>query len=102
MSNQISEEWFNPSAFALSVNSYGNLGRNTLWSAPVYTSDLSLFKNFPVQEGVNLSFRMECFNVFNIQNYAPPDSLVGDPAEGRVTSNRTSPRQIQLALKLTI
>jgi len=50
---------------------------------------------------LNLSFRAEFFNIFNIQNYAAPDSLVGDPAEGRVTSNVTAPRQIQLALRLT-
>ena len=101
VSNRTSEEWFNPSAFAAPVNSYGNLGRNTLWSAPVYDVDASVFKNFPVREGMNLSFRMEFFNLLNIQNYAAPDSLVGDPGEGRVTSNVTSPRQIQLALKLT-
>jgi hypothetical protein len=96
-----SEEWFNPAAFAVPVNNYGDFGRNNMWSAPVYNADFSLFKNFPVREGMNLSFRLECFNFFNIQNYAAPDSLVGDPAEGRVTSNVTSPRQIQLALKLT-
>lgn len=101
VAKRTSEEWFNPDAFAVPVNSYGNLGRNTLWSSPVYDTDLSLFKNFPVREGINLSFRAECFNFFNIQNYAAPDALVGDPGEGRVTSNVTSPRQIQLALKLT-
>ena len=67
----------------------------------MYTADFSLFKNFPIREGMNLSFRAEFFNLFNIQNYATPDSLVGDPAEGRVTSNVTAPRQIQLALRLT-
>jgi hypothetical protein len=101
VAKRTSEEWFNPAAFAVPVNNYGDFGRNNMWSAPVYNADFSLFKNFPVREGINLSFRMECFNFFNIQNYAAPDSLVGDPGEGRVTSNVTSPRQIQLALKLT-
>jgi hypothetical protein len=101
VSNPTSEEWFNPSAFAVPSFSYGNVGRNTLRSAPCYNADFSLFKNFPIREGLNLSFRAEFFNIFNIQNYAAPDSLVGDPAEGRVTSNVTAPRQIQLALRLT-
>jgi hypothetical protein len=101
ISNPTSEEWFNPSAFAVPTFSYGNVGRNTLRSASVYDADFSLFKNFVIREGMNLSFRAEFFNLFNIQNYAAPDSLVGDPAEGRVTSNVTTPRQIQLALRLT-
>jgi len=101
VSNPTSEEWFNPSAFAVPSFSYGNVGRNTLRSAPCYNAYFSLFKNFPIREGLNLSFRAEFFNIFNIQNYAAPDSLVGDPAEGRVTSNVTAPRQIQLALRLT-
>jgi hypothetical protein len=50
---------------------------------------------------MNLSFRAEFFNIFNLQNYAVPDSLVGDPAEGFVTSTVNPSRQIQLALRLT-
>jgi hypothetical protein len=96
-----SEEYFNPSAFAVPSFSYGNLGRNTLRSASVYDADFSLFKNFLIREGMNFSLRGEFFNIFNVQNYAAPDSLVGDPGEGRVTSNVTRPRQIQLAGRLT-
>ena len=96
-----SEEYFNPAAFAVPSFSYGNLGRNTLRSASVYDADFSLFKNFRISEGMNLALRGEFFNLFNIQNFAVPDSLVGDPGEGRVTSNVTTPRQIQLALRLT-
>jgi len=101
LSNGTSEEFFNTSAFAVPSFSYGNLGRNTMWSAPVYNADFSLFKNFVVREGMNLQFRGEFFNIFNIQNYAAPDSLVGDPGFGHVTSTVNNPRQIQLALRLT-
>jgi hypothetical protein len=101
LSNPTSERWFNPAAFAVPSFSYGNVGRDTLRSAPAYTADFSLFKNFVLREGTNLSFRAEFFNIFNIQNYAAPDALVGDPAEGRVTSNVSAPRQIQLGLRLT-
>jgi hypothetical protein len=101
VSHPTSDEWFNPSAFAVPSYSYGNLGRDTMRSAPVYTADFSLFKNFRVREGMNFQFRAEFFNIFNIQNYAVPDSLVGDPAEGFVTSTVNPSRQIQLALRLT-
>jgi hypothetical protein len=63
--------------------------------------DFSLFKNFPVREGKNLALRVEFFNVFNHQTYAPPDALFGDPAFGQVTSTAVNSRQIQLALRLT-
>jgi len=81
--------------------SYGNSGRNTLRSASVYNVDFSLFKDFRVREGLNFQFRGEFFNIFNIQNYGVPDSGIGNPAVGRVSSTVTNPRQIQLALKLT-
>jgi len=53
-SNPTAAQWFNPSAFAVPSFSYGNSGRNTLRSAPVYFADFSLFKKFPVSETTNL------------------------------------------------
>ena len=100
MSKPTPQQWFNPSAFAVPSFSYGNLGRNTLRSASVYDVDFSLFKNFRFRESLNFQFRGEFFNIFNIQNYGVPDSGVGDPAEGRISSTVTNPRQIQLAMKL--
>lgn len=101
LANRTAQEWFNTSAFVSPVNSYGNLGNNTLRSAPVYDVDFSLFKNFPVREGMNLQFRMEFFNVCNIQNLAMPNALLGTTTFGMVSSTVTNPRQIQLALRLT-
>jgi hypothetical protein len=100
VSHPTAAQWFNPSAFAVPSFSYGNSGRNTLRSAPVYFADFSLFKKFPVGEAMNFEFRGEFFNLFNIQNLGVPDSGVGDPAEGRISSTVTNPRQIQLALRL--
>jgi hypothetical protein len=99
-SHPTTEEWFNPNAFAVPSFSYGNFGRNVLRTAPVYDADLSFFKNFPVREGWNLSFRAEFFNIFNIQNYGAPDSLIGDPGVGRITSTVIRPRQTQFGLRL--
>jgi hypothetical protein len=69
--------------------------------APVYNADLSFFKNFPVREGWNLSFGAEFFNIFNIQNYGAPDSLIGDPGVGRITSTVIRPRKTQFGLRLS-
>ncbi len=49
---------------------------------------------------MTVSFRAEFFNIFNIQNYGAPDSLIGDPNAGRITSNVIPPRQIQFGLHL--
>ena len=101
LANPTSQEWFNPAAFAVPSFSYGNFGRNVLRTASVYDADLSLFKDFPIHEGWNLSFRSEFFNIFNIQNYGAPNSLIGDPGVGRITSTVVRPRQIQFGLRLS-
>jgi Carboxypeptidase regulatory-like domain len=99
--HQTSAEWYNPAAFAVPSFTYGNFGRNVLRSASVYDADVSLFKNFPIGEKFLISLRFEFFNVFNIQNYSTPDTLIGDPAAGRITSNVLPPRQIQFGLHLS-
>ena len=94
------QEWFNPSAFAVPSFSYGNFGRNVLRTPSVADADFSLFKNFLITESTIVSFRAEFFNLFNIQNYGAPNSLIGDPAAGRITSNVIPPRQIQFGLHI--
>jgi hypothetical protein len=98
--NPTTQEWFNPAAFAVPSFSYGNFGRNVLRTPSVADADFSVFKNFLLTESKVISFRAEFFNVFNIQNYGAPDSLIGDPAAGRITSNVIPPRQIQFGLHL--
>jgi hypothetical protein len=99
-------QWFNPSAFALpTAGTYGNLGRGTLTGPGLADVDLSLFKNTTITERTNLQFRAEVFNVSNRANYGPPNTTVFSgaaisPSAGLITTTATSPRQIQLGLKL--
>jgi hypothetical protein len=67
----------------------------------VADTDLSLFKSIPIHDRASLTFRAEAFNVFNIQNYGVPDNNISDPTMGVITSNVTTPREIQLALHLS-
>jgi len=53
-----------------------------------------------IHEKVNLDFRAEAFNLFNWVNFGAPDSNVGDPGFGIISSTTTSPRILQLAMKL--
>ncbi|MGA7925344.1 MAG: carboxypeptidase-like regulatory domain-containing protein [Candidatus Sulfotelmatobacter sp.] len=91
-------EWFNPNAFAVPVDSYGDFGRNVLRSPAVYNADFSVFKNFPIGERYLISFRAEFFNIFNIQNYGVPNTLIGAAGAGQITYNVLPPREIQFGL----
>jgi hypothetical protein len=76
----------------------------------VFNTDFSLFKSFPIQEGINLQLRFEAFNIFNIQNYDTPAQaqlIINSNATqiaanaGRITSlaQGTTPRQMQFGLR---
>jgi len=66
-------------------------------------ASMSLFKDFPlakVREGMRLQFRAESFNTFNHPHFGGPNTLVGNPNFGKITFTVSSPRELQLALKL--
>jgi hypothetical protein len=95
--------WFNPCAFSVpTLGNFGSFGRNVLRGKAVFNTDLSLFKSFPIKEEMKLQFRMEMFNVFNIQNWDVPSTLTINAANpGRITAlaQGTTPRQIQFGLR---
>src|ERR1700733_10987959 len=81
---------------------FGGLGRGLAIRAPGQKSiDLMLSKQMAIREKLNLEFRAEAFNLFNWVNFGAPDSNVGDPGFGIISSTTTSPRILQLALKLS-
>ncbi len=99
-------QWFKPAAFALPVaGTNGNLGRGTLTGPGLADVDFSLFKSTRVTEKTNLQFRAEFFNILNRSNFGTPNTTVFSganisPSAGLITTTATSPRQIQLGLKL--
>lgn len=102
LENPNGERWFNTAVFSVPVLSFGNAGRGLIRNPSFYNSDMSLFKNIPLGEGLSAQLRFEAFNVFNIQNPgdANGDASTGNRNFGRITSVSGSPRDIQLALKL--
>lgn len=92
--------WFNPAALAAPVNEYGNMEKNSLRTAAMPNVDLSLFKKFPIKESVELEFRAEAFNAFNIQTLGFPGSVLDWPGVGVISSTASTPRQFQFALKV--
>jgi hypothetical protein len=92
--------YYDPSAFSVPVNTFGNFGQNVLRSAPAYSVDFSLFRRFPFGENRAVELRAEAFNIFNIQNLGVPGVNIGTPSAGVVSQVAVAPRQLQLGLKL--
>jgi hypothetical protein len=93
-------QWFNPLAFVVPpIYTFGNMGRHVLRNDWNRNWDLSLFRDFPFSESKRLQFRAEFYNAFNQTVLSTPTATVGNVFFGRITSQRNSPRQIQLSLK---
>jgi len=102
VSHPTKSEWFNPAAFSAPSKMYGNCGRVSAFSPAFDQIDFSLMKGFKIGERVNIQFRPEFFNVFNIQNYGVPGTTVGG-GMGVIggLANGALPRQIQLSFRGT-
>jgi hypothetical protein len=106
-------EWFNLNAFtdrigddftrqsAPSVYRFGNSNRNTIIGPGIINIDASANKFWNFRERTRLEFRAEVFNAPNHPNFGPPGTSLRTPTYGVITSTRTDPRDLQLALKLT-
>src|SRR5215470_3236762 len=80
-------QWINPAAFAPNKDgTFGTSRRNQFYFSGFKTEDFSIIKNTPLTERIKLQFRAELFNVFNILNLAGPDSSLGDPGFGTISS----------------
>lgn len=99
--HQTPTTWINASAFtAPPAYSFGTFGRNALRSDGYDDLDFSAFKSFVLPHDSSIQFRAEAFNILNAVVFSAPDSTVGDPTFGSVSSIANTPRQLQFALKL--
>ncbi|HMF77134.1 MAG TPA: TonB-dependent receptor [Bryobacteraceae bacterium] len=98
--------WFDPNAFTLPApGTFGDLGRGVYSGPGLAAVDMSLFKDIPVSEHAKLQFRGEVFNLLNRTNLGTPNATVFSgtsisPSAGLITTLATTPRQIQVGLKL--
>jgi hypothetical protein len=95
-------QWFNPSAFALpAAFTFGDDSRTEpdLFGPGTFNIDTLLAKEFQVTESVKLQFRMEAYNALNHFNPGTPNTTIGAPGVGTITTGSAG-RVIQLALKL--
>ena len=106
-------QYINLSCFAFPSPStrFGNAGRNSLVGPGLVSADVSVIKDIPIAgvgRDARLQFRAELFNLANRANFAPPLAnnrlfdAKGAPVSfaGQITTLSTSPRQLQLGVKL--
>ena len=67
------------------VDTFGNVGRNTLRGPKYFDSDLALFKNFSITEKAKAQFQFQFYNVFNHVNLANPNGCVDCASGGNIT-----------------
>lgn len=100
----------NPPAY-LNANCFADPGDQIPGNAPRYFSalrvdgihnaDVNLYKSFVPKEGTRLELRAEIFNFFNHPRFGQPNSSVGDPLFGTITSDAggETPRFFQFGLR---
>ena len=85
---------------------FGTLGRNTFRGPAYYNFDFALIKDTPFgrrrsgAERMDLQFRSEFFNLFNIVNMGLPANICTTNGFGEISKTAGTSRQIQFSLKL--
>jgi hypothetical protein len=82
---------------------YGNSGRNILRGPTWVNLDFSLFRTFPITEGIGLEFRSEIFNLTNTPHFNNPVSGVDSSNFMHITSTSADApeRILRFGFKLT-
>ncbi len=82
----------NPAAFSTpKPGAFGNLTRNQIHGPNFFQFDVILAKKFAITDSINVEFRSEFFNIFNLTNFAnPPASLANVLGTG---TNQLQPDQ---------
>ena len=85
---------------------FGTLGRNTFRGPAFYNYDFALIKNTPFGtrssgiEFMDMQFRAEFFNLFNIVTMGLPANTIKGTGFGEISKTAGNSRQIQFSLKL--
>ena len=85
---------------------FGTLGRNSFRGPAFYNYDFALIKDTPFgrrpsgAERMDLQFRSEFFNLFNIVTMGLPANVLNGSGFGEISKTTGNSRQIQLSLKL--
>jgi len=100
LDNPTINAWFDTSAFTLNAPyTWGNSGRNILYTDGLSVWDASVLRNFSIREGMRLQLRGEFFNALNHPDFGTPVRSLSSGNFGKVFGTRNDPRIGQVALK---
>jgi hypothetical protein len=93
--------WVNTACFAQpAAYQFGNSYRTVGEGPHEMNFDLSLLKDFPLNERLRLQFRVEVFNLLNSAEFDLPSMSMGVPGAGAITATVNDSREIQLGMKV--
>jgi hypothetical protein len=96
------QQWFNTAAFARpDAFTYGNAGRNIVIGPGIFTTDMSILRNFNLGGFKSLQFRLEAFNLFNQPVWGDPTMSMASPLYGTINTTRTPMRELQIGVKFS-
>lgn len=99
-SQRSTAQFFNTAAFQIAPQfTLGTSSRNPVRGPSLRNLDLGLIKRTSLREPLNVEFRAEIFNLTNTPPLGNPNTILGTPGFGTITS-AGDPRLIQFALKL--
>ncbi len=100
-SERSTARYFNTAAFTQAPQfTIGTSSRNPVRGPGYQDADLMVGKIFSLTERYRLEFRAEAFNVSNTPPLGAPNTVLGNPAFGTITT-ALDPRVFELALKLS-
>jgi hypothetical protein len=102
--NPRTDRYLNPAAFVQPTAAFGSSMPTIdgLRGFAFYNEDLALAKTFQMQGRSTLQLRLEMFNAFNRVQFGNPSTNIGNQETfGRITSQANSPRNMQIALRIT-
>jgi hypothetical protein len=109
--HSVALDWQNQVKTYLNANCFADPGDQTPGNAPRYFSglrvdgihnmDLNIYKSFVPKEGMRIEVRAEMFNFTNHPRFGQPNSAVGDPLFGTITSDAPGemPRSFQFGVR---
>jgi hypothetical protein len=84
---------------------FGSLGRDTFRGPALYDFDFALIKDTPFASGsgrelMDVQFRAEVFNLFNIVDFGLPANTIKGSGFGEINRTATNSRQVQFSVKI--
>jgi hypothetical protein len=109
--HDVALDWQNTVKTYLNADCFGDPGDQVPGNAPRYFSglrvdgihnlDLNVYKSFVPKEGMRIEVRAEMFNFTNHPRFGQPNSAVGDPLFGTISSDAggETPRAFQFGVR---